>query len=47
MLYVDKVTLCFHINTKNINTVWAECTVFEHETCCCIKKLVGFKRLKH
>jgi len=29
MLYVAQVALCSQINTKHINTVWAERTVVE------------------
>ena len=29
MLYVAQVTVCSQINTKHINTVWAERTVVE------------------
>jgi hypothetical protein len=29
MLYMAKVDVCFEINTKHINTVWAERTVVE------------------
>ena len=27
MLYVAEVAVCSEINTKHINTVWAECTI--------------------
>jgi len=27
MLYGAQVALCSEINTKHINTVWAECTI--------------------
>jgi hypothetical protein len=29
MLQVAQFTVCSQINTKHINTVWAECTVVE------------------
>ena len=30
MLYGAEVAVCFQINTKHINTVWAERTVVEY-----------------
>jgi len=38
--------ICTEMNTKHINTVWAECTGLECYTCWCISYLVGCKRLK-
>ena len=32
MLYVAQVAVCSQINTKHINTVWAERTVVEYYT---------------
>ena len=32
MLYGAKVAICSQINTKHINTVWAERTIVECET---------------
>jgi len=29
MLYGAQVAVCSQINTKHINTVWAECTIIE------------------
>jgi hypothetical protein len=29
MLQVAQVAVCFHINTKHINTVWAKHTIVE------------------
>ena len=29
MLYGAEAAICSEINTKHINTVWAECTVVE------------------
>jgi len=37
-----QVAVCSQINTKHINTVWAERTILE---CWCVTKPVGFKRL--
>jgi hypothetical protein len=45
MLYKAKVGVCCNINTIHINTVWAECRIFECLNCCCIKQTLGFKRL--
>jgi hypothetical protein len=36
MLYGAEFAVCSQINTKHINTVWAERTVFEYLTCECI-----------
>jgi len=30
MLYGAEVAVCSEINTKHINTVWAECTIVEY-----------------
>ena len=35
MLHGAEVAFCSQINTKNINTVWVERTVFECLTCWC------------
>ena len=45
MVYGAKVAICSEINTKHINTVWAECKILECLTCWCITWPVGFKRL--
>ena len=45
MLYGAKVAICSQINTKHINTVWAECKILECLTCWCIMEPLGFKRL--
>jgi len=36
MLQVAQVAVCSQINTKHINTVWAEHTIVECWTCWCI-----------
>ena len=40
-----QVAVCSQINTKHINTVWAEHTVVECYTVGASNKPVGFKRL--
>jgi len=40
---VAQVVVCSQINTKLINTMWEESTIFQ---CWCITWPVGFKRLK-
>jgi len=44
MLYGAEFAVCSEINSKQINTVWAECIILNCYTCCCTKP-VGFKRL--
>ncbi len=34
MIQVAQVAVCSLINTKHLNTVWAECTIFECYTVC-------------
>jgi len=36
MLEVAQVAVCSQINTKNVNTVWAERKIVECSTCWCI-----------
>ena len=45
MLQVAQVAVCSQINTKHINTVWAERTVVEMLNCWCITSTVGCKSL--
>ena len=40
-----QVTVCCQINTKHINTVWAESTIVEMLNCWCITQQVSFKKL--
>jgi hypothetical protein len=44
MLYGAQVAVCFEINTKHINAVWAERIIPKCQTCWCTKPVV-FKRL--
>jgi hypothetical protein len=46
MMEVVQVAVCSQVNTKHINTVWAEQTVLELVHCWCIAQTVGFKRLR-
>jgi hypothetical protein len=36
MVWVAQITVCSQINTKHVNTVWAERTIVECWTWCCI-----------
>jgi hypothetical protein len=36
MLYAAQVAVCSEINTKDINTVWAECTILKRKTYWCM-----------
>jgi len=47
MVKVTQVAVCSQINTKHINTVWAESTILECSTYWCIEEPVGFKRFKY
>jgi len=45
MLHGAKVAVCSEIETTQLNTVWAECTIFECETCWCMNQTVTLRGL--